>query len=89
MSKSNKPAAERRFRNIKAVIWRNDKTDGEGFWYSTEFIRTYKDENDDYQDAHTFSGDQNLVLARLATWAFERTSQLEQEDYANQQRSAA
>lgn len=83
---ADKPAAQKRYRNIKAVIWRNQSEKGP--WYSTEYIRTYKD-GDEYKDAHTFSGDQNLVVSRLAVWAFEKTAQLEAQDRENTERRDA
>lgn len=78
---ADKPAAKKRYRNVEAIIWRNAKADNDGFWYSVEYVRHYRD-GDDYKTARSFSGEQNLVVGRLAAWAFEKTAQLEAQDYA-------
>jgi len=79
---ANQPARTLRYRNLKAVIWRNEGDKGP--WYSVEFIRTYTEDSGansvTYKDARTFSGDQILVVQHLAGKAFDAVAQLEAAD---------
>jgi len=80
---SNLPAETIRDGAIKATIWANS---GEkGTFYSVEIARTYKDANDQYQDATSFTGTDLLKVSRLAGRAYDRVRELNSE----QQREAA
>ena len=54
---------------IKATIWRNSTDDGKAF-YSVEIVRGYKDQNDQWQDSTSFTGNELLRVAELARDAY-------------------
>ena len=54
---------------LKATIW---KRDGEqGNFYTVDLSRTYKDDQGNYRDSHSFSGSEPLRIARLANIAYD------------------
>ena len=62
---SNKPIHTIREGACKVTIWRNDRPDGKGYWYSLNPGRTYTDTNDQPQTASDFSGGDILQIAEL------------------------
>lgn len=62
-----------RFGAVKAAIWRNDTSVGP--MYNVTVIRSYKDEEGDWQDSHSFGYDDLLPLAKALnvahTWIHE------------------
>ena len=82
-TQKNKPAATIRDGSIKATIWANF---GEkGTFYTVEISRTYKDDQGNYHDAHSFSGTQLLRVARVSHLAYTRISELRQQDASEAQ----
>ena len=70
----NKPYHTIRDGACKVTIWRNEKPEGEDFWY--EFVpgRTYTDKRDDtVKTSHSFGADDILIISLLLqeawTWA--------------------
>ena len=76
----NKPVDVIRDANLKASIWRNEGDDGP--FYATSFARTYRDEQGEYRDAHSFVAADLLKLSELARKAYDRTNELRREDRA-------
>lgn len=78
MATKNKPIETLRDGSLKATIWKN--THEKGDFYSVQFSRTYKDSGGNWQDGQSFSGSELLRLARLATKAYDRTSELRRQN---------
>lgn len=72
-TENNGPIATLRDGAIKATIWKNFGEKGN--FYSVEFSRTYKD-GDEYKNAHSFSGQEPLQVARIAEKAYDRIAEL-------------
>lgn len=70
----NKPADTLRDGAIRATIWRNQSDNG--VFFTTEFTRTYQDDQGTYHDSHSFSGVELLKLAHLAGRTYDRIGQL-------------
>lgn len=66
---NNKPLQTLRDGAIKVTIWRNDRESGA--FYNAELSRTYKDEQGNFCDAHSFSGSELLRAARLMHIAYD------------------
>ena len=80
---NDKPVAEFRDGRLKAVIWRNESENGS--FYSTDIVRSYKDKDDNWQDAKGgFTGSENLRVARLLEKAHDREIQLRENDRSAQ-----
>lgn len=63
--------------HLKASIWRNE---GEkGAYYTTTLARTYKDEQGNPRDTHSFSNNDLLRVAELARGAYSRANELKRE----------
>ena len=74
----NGPVDTLRDRSIKASIWRNE-TEKDGrkrVFFTTSYSRTYEDDDGNLRDSHSFSGAQNLQVARLAQKAYDRELEL-------------
>lgn len=86
MENSNKgPEHTLRDAHLKASIWRNE---GEkGAYYTTTLARTYKDEQGNLRDTHSFSKDDLLKVSELARGAYGHISELQREQ--SKSRSAA
>ena len=63
--------------NLKASIWRNESEKGP--YYTTTLARTYKDEQGDYRDTHSFSQNDLLRVAELARGAYGRVNEIRRE----------
>lgn len=77
---ANKPIDTLRDGSLKATIWKNFGEKGN--FYTVNLTRTYKDEAGNYHDSDSFSGSELLRIARLAGKAYDRTSELRQQDNA-------
>lgn len=77
-----KPVAKLRDGRLTATIWENETTDrdsGEiGSFYSVEITRSFKDKNDQWQSAASYSGADLLKVANLATAAYNHLLTLRQ-----------
>ena len=77
-TENNAPRDVLRDGNLKATIW---KSEGEkGPFYSANLARTYKDENGELRDSHSFAGAELLRVSELARKAYDRTQALRRED---------
>ena len=57
---SNRPVHELRYGRIKAVIWKNERTNGSGHSLSVVVFRIYKDPNtDEWRETHSIVGPKN------------------------------
>jgi|GEM_PF-666959 len=68
--------------NLKASIWRNDGEKGP--FYSTRLTRTYKDQQGELRDTHSFVGTELLRVSELARKAYDLTQALRREDREQQ-----
>jgi hypothetical protein len=70
----NQPVHRIRISRIQASIWQN--TGDNGPWYNVTLSRSYKDANDDWKSADSFSVDDLLVVAKIAneahTWIIQK-----------------
>ena len=65
---------------ITAAIWRNVTTDGK-VWYSVTFERSYKKEGEEkFSSSDSFSGEDLLVLQKVAGLAHTETYRLRKAD---------
>ena len=77
-SEAREPAEVIRDGFLKASIWRNESE--KGSYYATTFARTYRDEQGNYRDSHSYVGTDLLKLSELARAAYGRTNDLRRED---------
>lgn len=71
------PEATLRDAHLKASIWRNE---GEkGSYYTTTLARTYKDNDGNPKDTHSFSKNDLLKASELARSAYNRINELQRE----------
>lgn len=76
---ANRPVDKLWDGGLKASIWRNE---GErGAFFSTTFARTYKDQDGELRDAHTFDSADLLKLSELARQAHHRVNDLAREAF--------
>ncbi len=61
------PAHRIRVSRIDCAIWQNHGENGT--WYNATFSRSYKDSNDEWKSADSFSADDLLLLAKVANEA--------------------
>ncbi len=58
----SRPAFEQRIGSIRLTLWKNQGQEGKAAWYSAHLVRRYRDkQNDEFKDAHTFNGVQDLL----------------------------
>jgi len=77
-TETQKPVDKKRLGSISASIWRN-QTD-QGVIYNTTIQRSYKDKNDQWQNAESFDRDDLLLVAKIADWANTRIFEMQAED---------
>lgn len=71
---ANQPKETLRDGRLKAAIRKNE---GEkGAFFSVTLTRTYKEDAGNFHDSDSFSGSELLRIARLATRAYDRSSEL-------------
>lgn len=75
---NQQPAQTLRDGRLKATIWRNDSEKGP--FFSVQFSRGYKDQNDQWQDTDSFSGTELLRVSHLATKAYDAIAKLRAEE---------
>ena len=84
---ANQPTETLRDGSLKATIWKNE---GEkGAFFSVNLTRTYKDDAGNYHDSDSFSGTELLRIAHLASRAYDRVSELRQQERTNDSRKAS
>ena len=62
-----RPFKELRCGALKAVVWENETRNGSMF--STQLVRVYKDENDDWKETHSLAFDDLLSAGKLMDMA--------------------
>lgn len=82
MDNNNPPRDVLRDGNLKASLWRNESDKGP--FYSATLTRTYKDQDGELRDAHSFSGGELLRVSELARKAYDRTRQLRRDEREQQ-----
>lgn len=82
-----KPIKTIRDGKLSIAIWRNDRAEGEGFWYEAKPGRTYTDKDDKAQTAITFSGTDLLVMSELHRQAYQWIRNQEAKDRIDQERA--
>lgn len=75
---ADKPIRTLRDGVIKAAIWKNEGDKGP--FYSVQFIRSYRDLNDQWHDTNAFTGADVLRLKRLAGKAYDAVLELRSQD---------
>lgn len=76
---TTKPPADTLYdRNLRAVIWANQASDGR-IRYSVQFTRGYKTEQGNWKESRSFSGPDLLRIAQLAQQAYSRIAELQRE----------
>lgn len=68
---------------ITATIWRNENNEGKA-WYSVAIERRYKDSAGNFKTTNTFSGEELLVVAKVADLAHTDVARLKAVDRAAQ-----
>lgn len=76
----DKPATTIRIGGVKASVWKNETEDGRVFSV-TQFTRSYRDKEDNWQETSSFSTDDlpKLELAARKAFEFAHTEMLEPE----------
>lgn len=83
MTTENKPFQKiSSSKGMVATMWK--KPSKHGFFYNTTVTKTYKDDQGNYQETTSFSGEENLIAAYLRTEAYK----LEIQDRATEKSSA-
>lgn len=72
----SRPSYDRRLAGVRLAIWEN-VTEAGKVWFNVSLTRRFKDGNDEWRDASTFSGLQDLLLvqelvAAAKAWISER-----------------
>lgn len=79
----NAPRDVLRDGNLKASIWSNEGEKGP--FYSTTLARTWRDDDGQLHDSHSFAGTDLLRVSELARSAYNRTQELRREDHQQTQ----
>jgi len=74
---SDKPIKTLRDGLITATLWKNHTDDGA--FYSVNLIRSYKDQDGEWNETPSFSGSDLLKASNLATRAYDFITDLVQE----------
>jgi len=80
-SENQKPALTLTDGNIKATIWKQQGPNGS--FYSAAFSKTYRDEQGNYHNSHSFAGTDLLKVSQLAQQAYQRSRELRYQDRQN------
>ena len=75
MATKNQPVKEVRLGRIKAVIWKNPGSNGNGPLFNTTLARLYKDpESDNWKESQSLGRDDLLLAAKVLgeahTWSY-------------------
>ena len=73
----NEPVHRIRMSRISAAIWQHESENGT--WYNVTLSRSYKDANDEWKSSDSFSGDDLLLVAKVADQAHSWIIQKQQE----------
>lgn len=73
----NRPVETLRDGNLKATVWEN--TRDEKLMHSVQFRRSYRDQEGQYRDTDSFSGNDLLRLSRLADQSYDVLTRLRSE----------
>ena len=73
----NQPVHHIRMGRIDGAIWQNHSENGT--WYNVTFSRSYKDANDEWKSADSFSVNDLLLVAKVADEAHSWIIQKQQE----------
>ena len=78
MAQKKQPVKELRYGRIKAVIWENETSNGNGVLYNTNLVRIYRDpETEEWKETHSLGRDDLLLAGKLLddvhTWIFRHT----------------
>ena len=84
---ANQPEDTLRDGNLKATIWKN--AGEKGAFFSVNLTRSYKDDAGNYHDSDSFSGAELLRIAHLAGRAYDRVSELRQQERSSDSRMAS
>lgn len=66
---ANAPAKKFRIGFLSATVWRNEKPNGDGHWYSIELQRTYRDDDGNLVNTSSLNHADLLPAAHLLTKA--------------------
>jgi hypothetical protein len=77
-----KPAAEVRFGNIRAAIWKNEGKKNGGVFFTASIERVYRDDEGEFRTSNSFGRDDLLLLAKVADVAHSRIFELQHEEYS-------
>jgi len=70
----NQPVHRIRIFRVEAAIWQQKSENGT--WYNVTLSRSYKDANDEWKSSDSFSGDDLLLVAKVAdqahTWIIQK-----------------
>jgi len=75
MTDTNQPVAKINDGAITATIWANETADGHTR-YSVNFARSYKTDDGEWKESHSYSGAELLRVGRLAELAYDKIIEL-------------
>jgi len=78
MSDNKNPTAKVTLHPVSAAIWRNQNPTG--VFYSVTFERSYKDDAGNWKSSDSFSGNELLLLAKVADLAHSEIYKLRASD---------
>jgi len=84
----NKPVHTVRHRSLKATIWRNQSDNGV-VYYNVSIVRSYRDDNGDWQDTQSFGYDDLMNVSALMYEAHAFISGLRAKEPATATRATA
>lgn len=84
---ANQPEDTLRDGLLKATIWKNEGD--KGAFFSVNLTRSYQDEADNWHDTDSYSNSELLRIAHLATRAYDRVSELRQQERSTDARQAS
>ena len=74
---NTQPAAKLRDGRLTVTIWAN-ATEDERTYYSVDLTKSYKDDDDAWQETHSLNGDEVLKASRLLARAYDEIVSLKQ-----------
>lgn len=79
---ANRPFKELRSSGLKAVIWRNDTSNGQMF--NTQLVRVYRDDKDEWHETTSLGRDDLLLAAKLLDQAHTLIMRAEEDERQRQ-----